>query len=152
MQDTQTRDIDDITFRVEQLDVKTARAVFIRLTHLLGPSLAELGKLAGDGSILDVDHTAALGVISKLLASATEEDLEYLVQVFMKKSKFKMPEATGLVPLVDIAFTGRLLTMFKWLAFAIEVNYADFFDVFRRIKIPTFLNGKAQSPSNSPAE
>jgi tail assembly chaperone len=154
MQASQTREIDGMTFEVSQLDVKVSRAVFVRLTKLLGPALGELGKAisaAGSTSILDLDHTAVLPAMAQLVACMSEEELEFLVQAFMKKSKFTPPEGTGqLIPLVDIAFTGRLLTMFKWLAFAIEVNYADFFAVFKTIKLPTSRSEKTPSPSSSP--
>lgn len=150
MQSTQQREIDGTTFEVSQLDVKVSRAVFVRLGRVLGPALAEFGKVGDVKSLLDVDHSVAFGAISKLLMNASEEDLEFFCQTFMKKSKFIPPEGTGLIGLVDLAFTGRLLTMFKWLAFAIEVNYSDFLDVFKNMTPPTSPKGTGQSQLQFP--
>ncbi len=148
MLETKQREIDGVTFSVEMLDGKSSRGVFVRVVKLLGPSLADLAK-SGAESILDADHTVALGALAKLTEGLTEVDLEALVDVFSRKTKIAVGAAW--VPVPDAVFAGKLLTMFKWLAFCLEVNYSDFLGAFATTARPAAPKAtESLSPSPLP--
>lgn len=145
MLDCQQKEIDGQVFSVEMLDSKSARAAFVRLTRILGPSLSALAK-SKETNLLNIDHSIALDALSQLFASMSEEDLEFFCDKF--RAKTKIPVAGTYGPLPDAIFAGKMTLLFKWLWFCLEVNYSDFLAVFRDMKLPT--SNPTASPSPSP--
>ena len=130
MKNTETRTIDGVQFRVTQLGFSASRKALLRLSKSIGPALAEVLEAAE--STKDVALAPALG---RLVESVNEEDLDFFSQVFGESTSYS--EDGERWPLLrkenqEILFTGRMLTFFKWLGFCIEVNYADFFDAYRK--------------------
>lgn len=111
---TETKEIDGTTFEVRGLDLRTERAMFVRLVKLLGPAITDFAKTK--------DQTAAL---AKLLEVVDNEDLDYLILEFGKVSKFQI-ENGSTVPLMDAAFKNGISTQMKWLWFCLEHQYASF--------------------------
>lgn len=143
------KEIDGTSFAVEMLDVKTARAVLVRAARALGPALGELGKAAGSKGVLDVGTSIAAGALGKLTENLSEADLEFFCEAFRRKSRVHVEG--GWIPLQDLVFTGRMGTMFKWLAFAFEVNFSDFLaGALAMSRRPSEPQANAASPSPSP--
>lgn len=122
---TEDRQIGKVTYSVTQLGFKKSREVFARLTKMLGPAL---------GLLLNGGSEGAAGALEAVCAQVSEADLEYLCDVFAECTMVKMPDGKRAKLSADaqeLLFGGALVDCFKWLAFALEVNYGDFFDVFK---------------------
>lgn len=125
------RTIGEHTYRVTQLTALKGRALFTRLVRFLGPAAAgALGSRRGLGAL---DKGA---LMSDLATRVTDEELGYFCDVLGECTE--IIGASGKAErldreLFDVHFAGRMLDMFKWLQFALEVNFADFLSVLRRI-------------------
>lgn len=114
----QTRIIDGIATEISPLPAFTALEHFTTLTSMLGPSvLSLLGKeeqlaAALAASLRNVKGTEVSGLMKAMLATC-------IVSVNGQR--------VPIVPVFDTEFQGKLLTALKIFAFAIEVNYGDFF-------------------------
>jgi hypothetical protein len=153
MRDVQSKDIDGRSYQVTMLDEKTARRVWLRLMQKLGPSVAELAKgltSANVKSVLDLDTSIFAGALARLLREMSEDDLEFFVEKMRSCTKVKPEQANVYVDLYDGAFQGRLTTMFKWLVFALEVNYADFLSELRSMLPRISPSDPAAPKSESP--
>jgi hypothetical protein len=120
--ETRDREIGRYRYFVTQLGAKKGREAFSRLVKVLGPVVAHV-----------VDGATADGIRSALveLASRMEQrDLDYFCETFGEFSTVELED--GKRPKLSLAyqemhFAGQFGEMFKWLAFAAEVNFGDFF-------------------------
>lgn len=126
---TDTRTIDDLEVHSSQLPALRAFALFARMGKVLAPAL---GKMQGLSMQADV---SALGpALSELFsrldgAEAKELAKEILcatvVLVEGKRLTLSTDEA------INMVFNGKLRTFIKTMAFALEVNFADFIAAVR---------------------
>jgi hypothetical protein len=130
--ETQSKTIGDYTYQVTQLGARQGRRVLVTLFRAIGPAMADLAK-AGKGGA-EESLAAALGGLAR---SVTADDLDGLCEAFAASTKVLLPTQTvagagtlpqDLSPIFDTHFRGRYSSMIGWLAFAIQVNYSDFFD------------------------
>lgn len=143
MREPEKRTIEGVTFEVTPLGHKTARGAFVRLSRAVGPALA---KAAGSGDVTDltgadVDVAAALAA---LVDQVSDGDLEWFSDVLGKTTRFsqdgeKWPQLDSSNR--EVLFGGRLLLFFRWLVFALEVNYSDFFAFLRSASVVGDLDG-----------
>lgn len=115
-----------------QLDVKTtqlpamrAYKLICRLAKLFGSSL---DSLRGVGFKADVKNL--LPVLTELFNNLDEDEAEKLaLKILAGTLVVGNGKAVGLTSAdaIDGVFSGRLLMMLKVMAFALEVNYRDFF-------------------------
>ena len=121
--ETKSKTIGRFEYRVTQLKLKKARSMFTRLIGMLGPAL---GELAAGGK---PNLATAVQALSERM---TDDNLTLVTETFGESTVIdagdgKLPT---LVPaFMETHFAGHFGEMFQWLAFCIEVNYADFFDV-----------------------
>ena len=139
MREVHERDIGDVGFKVEQLPGIQGRRVLVRLYKLFGPSIgaligsSDIGSPGQTVTMDDIDLSSVGNAITRLALDIREEDLDYLCKTFGDHTQVRMPgfEEGQWLPLKKIGhdniWHGRYKTMFLWLAFALEVNYADFF-------------------------
>ena len=123
--DKKTRKINGVEYEIFQLGALEGRRLFIRLARLSGPVL---------GAIKDLKN-AELNVIFKELARVlTEDDLEYICELLGPYTSITVNGKTNdLTPEVqDTHFAGNYGEMFKWIMFALEVNYKDFFSILKK--------------------
>jgi len=139
--DADTQTIDGDVYKVHMLDPLVATDLLADLGDILGSPLAALGSgIGGD------DQIKAL-----LDGGASEESfgpaLERAVSEFFKRfSKGKQREiintlakvtfvekGSGEAPRLDaifaVHFRGRIGTLYKWLGFALKVQFRDFFSL-----------------------
>lgn len=128
---SQTKEIGDCSYVVEPLGFISARKTFVRLSNLLGPSLE---RLAASSKTVTEGEAGALGAFVSLLGGLLKEledsDPDALQAVFAPKTVVHLPDGKEpqLSKVIDSHFAGkRFGHYFIWLAFCIEVNYADFF-------------------------
>lgn len=136
--ETEAREIDGVTYRIVQLDARTALKVLDRFKGALGGALAAADKIdAGMLAMLGGESKqgklsgAALAALGKAIMSISLADVEYVRDEFAKKTFVAMGGADEpqLAKIIDVHFAGKLTSMFKWLGACAEVNYADFLGV-----------------------
>jgi len=119
---TEEKVIDGVTYKVTQVGAKEARKVQLRLARVAGA----LMPLALDGS----QGAGALAAVASSLARVmTDEDLALVIDTFANQTLFQDPGAgwRGLPEHYDEHFAGAALRHLRWLRFALEVNFSDFF-------------------------
>jgi hypothetical protein len=149
MLETKSRTIDGLTFHVTQLPLTKARATLVLLGQRIAPGLEGLSAAmaSGGGSLGDADGTAVLGALGKLLEGLSDADLETLSETFGSASTVDVGD--GKTPYLDRArretvfHGGNLTTYFRWLAFAVEVNYSDFFALVASLPGPGHAPARA---------
>jgi hypothetical protein len=132
MIETHTRTIGRHAYNVTQLKAKQGNAVLVRLAKVAGPPLAALFA-GGDKSQADALDRISLDGLGAALSSfasvLSEADLDWLCVTFADCTTVET-EPGAVKPLrgiFDLHFAGAYLDLFEWLAFCLEVNYADFF-------------------------
>lgn len=119
------------TYYVRQLGSSEARKLLVRLTTTLGPVLGAAipqGVSFKDLMAIEVDLGKGLGELASRLR---EDDLEYVCRVLGAATEVDLGGGKQ-VPLTlekqELHFCGgRLSELFKWLQFALEVQFSDFF-------------------------
>lgn len=136
MIEPQTTTIEGVTFTVTPLRLKKSREVFLRLTKRVAPGLGALldALASGGGSLMDSDAGKIGGALEALVGPLSDEDLDWISDAFGETTTFstdgeKTPYLTAANR--ESLFQGRLVLFFRWIAYCIEVNYADFFALLR---------------------
>ncbi len=134
MRTPETRVIDGISFEVTPLGFTAGRKLFVRLSKALGPALAHLAGGAPSLAALDLPRAVA-----SALESLTDADLDWASEILGDCTRVWEDDASK-KPFLDKShreslFSGRILLFFRWLAFALEVNYSDFFAVFAKPRV-----------------
>lgn len=148
----ETRAIDDLEVTVQQLPARRAERVFHRLMAAVGPALgAAAANLGQGGSVLDVD--VDLGAAIKVLFDRlTWQEIEAIQKELLETAIVKVGDQTAkLMDVVDDVLAGKVGTLLKITAFAIEVNFRD---LFRMASSADGLLAKVRrstSPKMSPA-
>lgn len=156
---SETKDIDGLTFEVTQLSGFKALKMFRKLGSALGPALGELAQ--GFGEKVDIDAPLemrrmlpALGAaIPKLFSNVSEADLESITRGLLETTLVLNPEngkTSQLLPQFDVLMQGKVGTVFKLLAFAIQVNFGSFFSVAAEFARPHLAAKKATSEASLP--
>ena len=145
MREQVSREIDGHVYTCTQLGFSDARGVLTLLTKKVMPGLA-LG-LAGAVSGLQKDGAKGLGDLDfgevaegvlRLVKDLDEADLVALEERFGKTCTVQVDGRAPVLTKENLGphFQGKLLSYFKWLAFCVEVNYADFFALARGLQGP----------------
>lgn len=121
---TETRMIDGYSIAVSQLPAMQALKMSARLGKLLGgPMSKALGTL--DVSDLKTADMAVIGgALLSLFESLDENELERLVKTFLQAATL---DGKPFLQVMEAVLAGQVLTIYKALGFALEVNYKDFF-------------------------
>jgi hypothetical protein len=137
VREEQTKEIGASTYLVRQLPATQAQRLFVRLSKLVGPAIAELTTGGKDGL-----KGAAMHVLGGLEPSDVED---------ITKQMAKMSEVDNkpLDKIFDVHFTGKQAELWQWLLFALEVQYKDFFDVLRGLFAEAAVGSGSTSPSIS---
>lgn len=147
---TEERRIGDHTYRVTQLTALKARALFARLVRFVGPAAA---TAIGAGMKINMSQLGSL--LSELTERVSDDELGWFAARLGECSYLvgDNGKALQLEPsVVDMHFAGSLLDMFKWMAFALEVNFADFLSELKRTQAVASMvpgNPESKSPSAS---
>jgi hypothetical protein len=156
--DTQSKVIDGVTYRVAMLDPLAANDLLVDLMHVVGPSLgagagAFAGALGGGEGALDTkaDPEMLDRAISGFFERVTKAKMRETIAVLAKVTTVEIGGKTPcLETILAEHFRGRLGKMYEWLAFAIQAELGDFFDLAERaIAGAAPLVQAAVSPSRS---
>ena len=126
MREPESRDIEGTSYEVTPLQSSKGIALTLRLGRILGPTLAEVTKLAGQsdedvkGRGLAIIGRAAEG----LLERATETELRLVWEPLAESTRVNLGNGKRptLLSIFEVHFAGRLDLFARWLAFALEVN------------------------------
>lgn len=127
---TSTTEIDCVRFKCEQLGFSRSRALFVRLAKVLGPTFAVVAS--GAKSLSDLDLAAVVKAAIEALDEAElahlDRELEDVVQWSRDGHKWPYLDAHNRETLFsDLG----VVAYFRFVAWAIEAQYADFFGVLR---------------------
>ena len=133
-----TRDIDGLDVTVTQFAVSRTLPLLATLMQVAGPAIGKLAPMLGGGMAglgkTQVDAlapalVALAGGLAEVQAAKLLADLlgGTIVVATDDNGKLVKHDLSGGTGAIDRAFDGRLMTVFKVAAFALEVNYGDFF-------------------------
>jgi hypothetical protein len=113
---SQSKEIDEHNYLVRPLGAFPAQRLLVRIGKIVAPMA---------GGFKGLDSEMDLGpAISRFFEAATPDEVEGIIKELAKNTEV---DGKALSPVFDIHFRGKLLSMYKWAAFALEVNYSDFF-------------------------
>lgn len=143
MAQVQTKIIDGYQVQISPLPAFAALEQFTTLTGLLGPAVM---------SLLGKDEALAAALAASL-RTVKGADVSALMKALLATCSITINgNITAILPVFDTEFQGKLLTAFKITAFAIEVNYGDFFAAAKGAfgTLGSSLKSKIASASFSP--
>lgn len=120
MVESKSKTIDGISYTVTQFPARRAFAIQARLIKTIGPAL---GAAVGKGLKGEVD---VAGALQKLADNVDPDALVALALELLQSTRANGKEL-GSDAAFDAAFSGKLLHLYKVLAYVVEVNFADFF-------------------------
>ena len=132
-------------YRVAQLPAFQALDLLEQLTVLAGPALGALVKNGMKGQV-DFESGAV-----RLFSSLGGGKLRALASGLLASTTVELSpgKSPRMLDVFDVEYAGRLSEVFQVLAFALEVQFADFFDAAKDL-LGEFLAAQA-SASNSPS-
>lgn len=140
MAQVHTKLIDGYQVQMSPLPAFAALEQFTSLTTLLGPSVM---------SLLGKDEALAAALAASL-RGLKGSDVSALIRALLATCQVTINGViTPVLPVFDTEFQGKLLTVFKLTAFAIEVNYGDFFAAAKGALGPLGAKMKAKIASAS---
>lgn len=106
-------------------------------------------------SILDQDASGLAMALREFVFRLEENDLEYLTSVLGMTTEVELPDGKRL-PLTkerqELHWAGNYGEMFRWLGFALEVNYSGFFGSWGSITEALAALEKDQAPADAEEE
>lgn len=124
-------------YRVVPLGCKANTAALEEVLRVVAPGLGGAGAFVHAETVLEAAMMGGFGALSNLCAGLPPGALWDLVEKFGKGAKVHIDDEgedkgfrdPRLLDVADDLWAGeRYADMFHWLGFALEVNYASFFD------------------------
>lgn len=113
-------DIDDVTYRVRALPTRKAMALLCRVLKMSAPAFADVASLAdAKRAAFGVGISALMGDLDEKVVTDTLDELAAVTVVVENDGANERP----LKPILDLHFEGRIVQMFAWAQFALEVTY-----------------------------
>lgn len=151
--ETKTREIRGLQVHTTQLPVRKAYKLAPKIGMIIAPALGELPE----GLDLESDVSALGPAFSKLFSALDDAEQDNLMEALLQGTSVVVPNI-GMLSLstpehIDTAFAGNLMALMQTLWFALEVNFADFFEGASQIKesvLRAAAMKKAEQESSSP--
>lgn len=140
--DEKSQTIDGDLYEMTLFGATQGYRLFHRLFRMFGPSFGRLVDAMADKSgIQDVDLSgeAAVSVLKSLAVDVSEADLDHIIEALKKQTHVGANGTSKTIPLsgvFELHFSGRMGSMFRWLAWGLRVQYASFFDALATMKQP----------------
>jgi hypothetical protein len=129
----QAKTIDGLDFELAPMPAWAGLETFTRVSKYLAPALDGLGAITGGSSSKDV-AVAALAKAVQGLANNQPAELKAISKVLLEGCTVTIDgKKQKLLPVFDIVMQGRLLTYFKLMAWALEINYLDFYEGLKSV-------------------
>lgn len=151
---TETRYFDELggDVTVQKLPAMKAQLLWLRLARVAGPAIGKLVETLDGEKVRDFAAGSGGGVngigeaLNLLVSRLTVEEFDQLRRELLQGVFFGGQPITKTA---DVVFMGKTLALWKVLAFALEVNFADFFGGVR-VAVAKFLARKPQNSATSP--
>lgn len=120
------------SYDVFMLSATAGLDTFLDLARIAGPALGIIVKgvglkdikSIGDIELDNIDFEAAARQIFQ------SEEKETITTIVAKLAEKTQVDGKPLANIYDVHFQGKIGELFRWLAFAMEVNFGDFFGDF----------------------
>lgn len=134
--DIEKKLIDGMEFELAALPAWKAYEVLARITKFVSPAIEALGVARGG------DKEAALGAVAKAFASVQGTELQALTKVLLEPCLVTFEgNQVQLMRVFDAVMRKKMLTVFRLLAWSVEVNYPDFFEALKSTALAGKLKG-----------
>lgn len=122
---SESRIIDGAEYTVQQMPAMMAVRMSARLSSIFAPALAKAAGAAQGkvSSLLEVDISSLAGALETLMARINEDELADITKKLLHVLR---RDGIDITKSFDVAMAGQVMTIFKLLHFAFEVNYGDF--------------------------
>ena len=128
MIETKDKTIDGKKITVTQFPGRIGLNLKTKISKLVGPTIfTALKSISGTGKKFmdkDVDLETAAIAIEKFLERVEPDSWESLIFEILNMTRINNQEITP--EIFDIEFAGSFVTLYKIIAFVLEVNYKDF--------------------------
>lgn len=161
MLETKDFEINGVKYVYQPLMLKPARALFDKIVQRFGPALAKAIERLQDAKLdetmpleqaLGNIASSAGGLVDGIVKGLDQKTHEELADTIAKQTMVDTEGNGNLVPLTEVRellFGNSLLTEFKVIRFALEVQYGDFLEPLRNLgQYALAFRAKAESPSN----
>lgn len=140
-----SHDIDGYTYTVVQLPATVGRKLSVEFARAIVPAVAALVGDKTDGGGVSgselqglmgkkVDAAGLQKALDSLFANLPDTRIDEIMQLLSQHTDIYGPEygdqGAPLDKQFDEHFAGRYKAMYRWLLFAVRVNFQDFFDGF----------------------
>ena len=144
------KEIDGFRYKYRQMPVKPALKLQVKFTRLLGKANIDIESMKAE----EVNVMLGMKALVAIIGSVEYDDLESLILELARQSCFidgsKEPE---LYNCWDTHFEGRLMSLYKWVAFCLYSQFSDFFaglvDLTRDYLPDMAQSGLESTPSTS---
>lgn len=141
--DAHRKRIDGVEYEVRMLPATRATKLLVKLGKMLGPAFAAIAR--GEGGIdREIDGALFAGAVSALFASADPDEVDAILK---ELAEVTLADGKGLRPIYDIHFAGKIGRLMKWAAFALQVQYEDFFGALGSVLAEAGLSSAMESLS-----
>lgn len=149
MRETENKEIDGIWYECQMMPATLANKTLVRLVDTLGrPAVAAIAGGFGDQSVDTVANTVSMILTKGLTPEATDEIvMSVLKGVYTPGAENEDLSGNGELhnrENFDRHFRGRIKAMYQVVAWSIQVNYRDFFDVARSSPNIKMWRGRAE--------
>lgn len=162
--DSQSKEIDGHTYKVLMLDPLVATDLLADMGQILAPTIGAIGGVFAKekGDTLEKmfegfdpeDKTNVDAAVEKAVMGFfqrfTKEKQREFIGILMKVTIVVMPDGKEprLQDIFAVHFQGRVFTLYKWLGFALKVQFQDFFSGIN-VDISRVVQKVAQATSSS---
>lgn len=136
-QQVRSPEIDGFRYVVTQLDARTGRRLAFDLASSVLPAMAELMSALPDAKpdketlAKAIGNQGAVSAVQRLVAALPPSRLDEITELMAESTAVHGPgygdAGAPLSRQFEDHFAGRYKAMLQWLAFALRVNFADFF-------------------------
>lgn len=125
-----SKEIGGVVYEVQQLPARRALRLVARLGKVVAPLLGSVSK-GGSKALLDLDLGAALADVFEKVTPDEQDAL--LAELFASTTIVEPSGAKApFWSVIDTRMQGKVLDVYLVAAFALEVNFADFFDALSK--------------------
>ena len=149
MRETEHKNIDGTNYVCLMMPATVAQKTLVRLTDTLGrPLVFALSKALGDEEI-EVEHLADVA-LRALFDKLNEETSDDIIKSLLDGVEAEGVGSVSSPAVFDSHFRGRVLHLYKVVAWSVEVNYRDFFDAAATKKLKQSLQTVLTRASTPP--
>ncbi len=150
----QKKTIDGFTFELQILPAWTHTDASLMLMQIMGPAIKPIALLMNKATTPQLD-LELIGALIMVLRGAPRADVLELSKTMLAECVVSgdlggTTKLAKLMPIFDQLLRGKLMTIYKLIAWAVQVNFTGFFDDLKSaLPVPAPSPKEAASPSPS---